>query len=440
MARWDFRSQDCDEVQEFLGGVYAENEFKTLGQKGSSRTRIYGGDVGDIAQYNVSYSSPFTFLSETERDSFLILSCTAGTAKFHRGGDVIDFRPGCIAPISATQESRVKSGESFAHISTHISSEAINSLCAKQLGHPLEKPVLFEHAPFTDELRAHWDLVVKSLNQLLDAAHPSSIAINNLKEYAIALLLEKHPHNYSLQFERGASVRPGVIYDAKRFIEQNAHRPITLSDVAVFAGCSVRALHEGFCEHLGLTPRACLYLERMALARSKLTGGGEESSVAEIAQSCGFVDFSQFEAAYKHRYEENPTEVFHRYFLSNNGENGRNQDQSNGALTPAKIDLLRHHINASLGERITVEKLATMVGMSSQSFAAWFKSAFKTTPAQYVLLERVKWARWLLANTNISISAIASQTGFSSQSHLTSALKYRDGQTPHELRKASRFA
>jgi AraC family transcriptional regulator len=81
-----------------------------------------------------------------------------------------------------------------------------------------------------------------------------------------------------------------------------------------------------------------------------------------------------------------------------------------------------------------------MVGMSSQSFAAWFKSAFKTTPGQYVLLERVKWARWLLANTNISISAVASQTASSSQSHLTSALKCRDGQTPHALRKAARFA
>jgi len=269
MARWDFRSQDPDEVQQFLGGVYAENEFRTLGT-GLSRTRIYGGDVGDIAQYNVSYSAPFTFLSEAERESFLILSCTAGAAKFHRGGDVVDFRPGCIAPISATRESRVKSGDHFAHISTHISAEAINALCARQLGHPLDKPVQFALAPFADELKAHWDLVVKSLNQLLDAARPSSIAINNLKEYAVALLLEKHPHNYTPCFEPGGAARAAVVHEAKRFIEENAHRSITVSDVATFAGCSVRALHEGFCQHLGSTPRACLYLARLALARSSL--------------------------------------------------------------------------------------------------------------------------------------------------------------------------
>ena len=65
--------------------------------------------------------------------------------------------------------------------------------------------------------------------------------------------------------------------------------------------------------------------------------------------------------------------------------------------------------------------------MSTQSFAAAFKPSFKTTPAQYVLSERLKWARWLLANTNISISAVAAETGFSSQSHLTAVSRRLSG-------------
>ena len=88
----------------FLAASTPKMNLERWSKGGPSRTRIYGGDVGDIAQYNVSYSAPFTFLSETERESFLILSCTAGTAKFHRGGDAVDFRPGCVAPISATKE------------------------------------------------------------------------------------------------------------------------------------------------------------------------------------------------------------------------------------------------------------------------------------------------------------------------------------------------
>jgi AraC-like DNA-binding protein len=438
MSGWDFRSQDSDEVQEFLGGIYAENEFKIFGKKGQpSRTRIYGADVGNIAQYNVSYSSPFTFLSETVRDSFLILTCTAGTAKFRRGNDVVEFRAGCTAPISATKESRVESGPSLAHISTHIDSEAVDLLCSRLLGRPLDGPVLFEHAPFSDELKALWDPVVRSLDQLLDAEHPSSIAISSLNEYAITLLLEKHPHNYSRFFERRESVSEQAMHGARHFIEQNAHRDITVADAAAFAGCSIRTLNDGFCEHFGLTPRACLYFARMALARSRLTGGGAENSAAEAAQSSGFLDFRGFESAYRIRYGENLTETLRRHFRSTRRDVDQNLGRTRGTLTPAKIDLLRHHINSSLGKRITVDKLAALVCMSRQSFAPAFKLAFKTTPAQYVLMERLKWARWLLANTNINISAVAAETGFSSQSHLTSALKQRTGVTPCELRKSS---
>jgi transcriptional regulator GlxA family with amidase domain len=439
MARWDFRSQDPDEVQSFLGDVYTENEFKLLATKGSARTRIYGGDTGDIAQYNVSYTAPFTFLSETDRDSFLILSCTAGTGTFRQGGEVIEFNRGCVGLISATKDSRVKSGDSFAHISTHINAQTVNAYCARLLGHPIDEPVLFAHAPFSDALSAQWHMVTRSLSQLLEAEDSWSIAIGSLKEHAAALLLEGHPHNYSEQIRTRQSATPRAIDDAIGFIEQNGARPITVSDVAAFAGCGVGALHEGFCERFGVTPRAYLRRARLAVARERLVGEGEHLSPAALARTSGFGDFNRFEAAYRARYDESPSDALRRTLRSTNENFAHDFAQSSGALTPAKIDLLRHHINVSLGERLTVEDLAATVGMSPQSFTVFFKRSFKTTPAQYVLGERVKWARNLLAHTDTPISAIAAETGFSSQSHLTATLKRWNDQTPHELRKSSRL-
>ena len=438
MSKWDFRSQDSDEIQEFLGETYAENEFKFYGGKGRpARTRICGTDIGEVAQYNHSYSSPFTFLSETARESFLVLTCTAGSAKFRRGNDAIEFRAGRTAPISATHESRVESGGTLAHIATHINAEAINSLCSRRLDRPLDAPVLFEHVPFTDELKVLWDLVIRSVGLLLDSERPSSIAINSLTEYAATLLLERHPHNYSRFFQARATVSAQVAREARQFIEQNTHRDITLADVAAFAGCSIHALHEGFCEHLGVTPQACLHFARRTPARSQLPGDAGESSVAEAAQSRDSVELDSYAAAHQGRYGENPTDTFQRYFRSIFRSREHSHSQSRGTLTAAKIDLLRHHINVSLGKRIFVGKLAAMVCMSPQSFAPAFKRAFKTSPAQYVLQERVKWACWLLANTNARIAAVAAETGFSSQSHLTTVLKRRTGKTPDELRKSS---
>ena len=162
-------------------------------------------------------------------------------------------------------------------------------------------------------------------------------------------------------------------------------------------------------------------------------------SAAEIVARCGFIDLHRFGSLYKTRYGESPTQTFDRYFKRIHGDSEHSVRPPGGSLTSAKIDLLRHHINVSLGRSLTVKGLAALVGMSPQSFAIAFKESFKVTPAQYVLMERVKWARWLLINTDAPISAIAAETGFSSQSHLTSVLRHRINETPYELRKPARM-
>ena len=434
-AEWDFRSQDSDEIQEFLGVIYAENRFGVPGGRSRpSRTRIYGVGFGAVAQYDVSFSSPFTFLSETERESYLIVTCTAGMAKLHRNNEVIELGPGRTAAISATQESRVEGGRSLAHIATHISSEAIHSQCSRLLGRPLDAPVVFELVPFGDELKALWDMVVGSLGHLLASENPSDIAINSLNEYAISLLLERHPHNYSRSFGLREAVGTDLVRDARHFIEQNAHRNITVAEVAAFVGCGINALHGGFCEHLGLPLRACLHLARLASARSALTNEetGADRCAEDIARRHGFPK------NFRDQHGDSLTDRLVRHLRALRIDSERCRGQRRGTLTPAKVDQLRHQINTSLGKRQTVETLAALVNMSPQSFAPAFKHAFKTTPAQYVLMERVKWARWLLENSEAKISAIAAETGFASQSHLTSSLKRLTGQTPRELRRLSR--
>jgi AraC-like DNA-binding protein len=439
MSRWDFRSQDSREVQAFLSGVYADNQFRTIEKNARSWTRIFGGDVGDVALCHVSYSSPMTFLSEPNRESFLIVSCTAGAGTFRHGDDAVDFRPGVAAPISATEEVRAQGGESLAHISTHISARAMNALCGRLLGRPIEAPVVLDLTPLSDELKASWQWINGALDHLLNAESPSDISISALSEYAIALLLEKHPHNYSGEIGRNEQVSIKTLRDAHDFIGANADKNITVSDVAAFAGCSINTLHKGFCEHFGLPPRAYLYLARMAVARTRLACPDEELSAAEVVQRCGFIDLARFGSLYRSRYGESPTQTFGRYFELAGMNSERTVRPSCGSLTSAKIDLLRHHINVSLGQSITIKELSALVGMSPQSFAVSFKQAFKITPAQYVLMERVKWARWLLINTDAPISAIAAETGFSSQSHLTSVLRQRMRETPYELRKPSRM-
>ncbi|MFE0752105.1 GlxA family transcriptional regulator [Gordonia sp. NPDC058843] len=67
-----------------------------------------------------------------------------------------------------------------------------------------------------------------------------------------------------------------------------------------------------------------------------------------------------------------------------------------------------------LDETLTVERLAAQACMSTRSFIRNFKVATGTTPAHWVLTQRLDAARVLLETTDLSIDVVASRSGFGS--------------------------
>ena len=98
------------------------------------------------------------------------------------------------------------------------------------------------------------------------------------------------------------------------------------------------------------------------------------------------------------------------------------------------VDRVTAHIAANLSERLELRELASLAGMSTYHFARVFKAHTGLSVHQFVLECRLEGARARLAGSPLAISAIAAETGFSSQSHLTTAFKRRFGLTPKAYR------
>lgn len=98
---------------------------------------------------------------------------------------------------------------------------------------------------------------------------------------------------------------------------------------------------------------------------------------------------------------------------------------------------LRSYIEDELHRRIHCSELAVVAGCDLREFADVFRNTFKTTPAQYVIDRRLDRAEQLISDTTLDLADIAFSTGFSAQSHLTTALRKRRGITPYQLRKRS---
>lgn len=108
------------------------------------------------------------------------------------------------------------------------------------------------------------------------------------------------------------------------------------------------------------------------------------------------------------------------------------KEYKNG-LSRRQLQLVFDYINSHLDENLGLTELANLIPMSPHYFCQLFKQATGKTPHQYVIECRVKRAKELLLQRELSIADIARLVGFASQSHLNFHCKRILGVTPKTL-------
>lgn len=103
-------------------------------------------------------------------------------------------------------------------------------------------------------------------------------------------------------------------------------------------------------------------------------------------------------------------------------------------LPPQMLTQAVEFIERNLESEIGLTEIAAQVGMSKDYFSKLFKRSTGKTPYQYLIARRIHRAKRLLQSTNLPLSEIALQAGFSSQSHLTMQFRLTTGTTPRRFR------
>ncbi|THD64825.1 AraC family transcriptional regulator [Phenylobacterium sp.] len=104
-------------------------------------------------------------------------------------------------------------------------------------------------------------------------------------------------------------------------------------------------------------------------------------------------------------------------------------------LAPFNLRRVQEHIDSRLPERITVDELAAVAGLSRGYFSRAFHAATGESPHQFILARRLAEARQRLDAGADDLSLLAIQTGFSSHAHLTTAFGHAFGMAPQAYRR-----
>ena len=104
-----------------------------------------------------------------------------------------------------------------------------------------------------------------------------------------------------------------------------------------------------------------------------------------------------------------------------------------GGLPKHKLRQAIDYIQAHFADNISLDVMATEVGMSRFYFCRLFKQSTGITPYQYLIKCRTERAKALLLRGKLSIADVALEVGFSNQSHLTKHFKHLVGVTPKKF-------
>lgn len=118
---------------------------------------------------------------------------------------------------------------------------------------------------------------------------------------------------------------------------------------------------------------------------------------------------------------------------------------SRSGLSPPELSRLRRailtaerHLAENLAKPVNIAALAKKLGVSYSQFRQEFRKHTGFAPWQYVLHVRIIHARRLLAGSDAQLEEIATQLGFSSAFHFSTAFKQAMGISPDRWRRQLR--
>lgn len=109
-----------------------------------------------------------------------------------------------------------------------------------------------------------------------------------------------------------------------------------------------------------------------------------------------------------------------------------------GGLAPWQVNRIASYVSANIAGQILLADLSRLVNLSASYFSSVFKASFGVSPHNYVLQQRIEYAKNQMLLTESSFSEIALACGLSDQAHLSRTFRRITGMTPSAWRRSIR--
>ncbi|MEM9361932.1 MAG: AraC family transcriptional regulator [Bacteroidota bacterium] len=104
-------------------------------------------------------------------------------------------------------------------------------------------------------------------------------------------------------------------------------------------------------------------------------------------------------------------------------------------LYSPRVANLKKVIHLHQYQNLSIEKLATLCGLSVSSFKREFRDIYNDSPGNYLNLKKIEKAKELLQVSDLSVSEISYEVGFNDPYYFTRIFKKKEGVPPSNYRQ-----
>ncbi|RHW24917.1 AraC family transcriptional regulator [Nocardioides immobilis] len=312
-ARAAFHTRDVDQARELVARAFCSHRLELLdGSQIDVRQNSAG--LANLSLHYLDYGADVRISPEPLQSFFLVQIPLAGVAEATSGGVDVVSTPQLATVLSPHEPVSMRWTSGTPHLCVRIDREALETKMSRMIGRSLKDPLTFElglpmDTPSAISMRHFVDMLRFEL-ETDNGLSEQPLIVGQLEDLLMTSLLLSAPHNYTERLNGDHSeAAPRTVRRAMEIIEDHAHEPLTVEDIAEAVGTSVRALQSGFRNHVGSSPMGYLRDVRLDLVHKALVSAdpGAGVTVTDVALAKGFMHLGRFAQAYREKYGVSPS-------------------------------------------------------------------------------------------------------------------------------------
>ncbi|BFM08842.1 AraC family transcriptional regulator [Halioxenophilus aromaticivorans] len=307
------KSSDFDEIRLWSDKVYMPYTVDPIGKNIRPNSSLHALEIGSMKISRFRYGIPVhlhDFSSDTGVG--MVLTTLQGYARHWQNAS--NYTETARGESFIVDNSRVEYTGDFNpdHLQLNVtfSHAYIEELFRKITGQCAPEDLWQARVKFGPG-NTSWASLLEYAIRMMTAPHNALIK-SHLEESLGTNLIMQWAAASGFDLNNSAGIAPSYVVKAERYLQHNAQRAPTMSELAASAGVSGRALHNAFKKYRNTTPMKYLRELRLQGVKSELQQAPGHVTVAEIAYGWGFSCLGRFASVYKCRFGELPSSTRRR--------------------------------------------------------------------------------------------------------------------------------